>query len=59
MPEPRVTRSYRQDVAIATGAGRTGGAEGNERLTAWTGAVLFLLLAAEGVTILKVGRLSP
>jgi hypothetical protein len=36
---------------------RTGGAEGNERLTAWTGVVLFLLLAAEGVTILKVGRL--
>jgi hypothetical protein len=35
----------------------SGGAEGNERLTAWTGAVLLLLLAAEGVTILKVGRL--
>jgi len=30
----------------------TGGAEGNERLTAMTGAVLLLLLAAEGVTIL-------
>jgi hypothetical protein len=44
-------------VATAKDAGRTGGAEGNERLTAWTGAVLFLLLAAEGVTILKVGRL--
>ena len=29
-----------------------GGAEGNERLTAASGAVLFLLLAAEGVTIL-------
>jgi hypothetical protein len=37
--------------------GAAGGAEGNERLTAWTGVVLFLLLAAEGVTILKVGRL--
>jgi hypothetical protein len=29
----------------------TGGPEGNERLTAATGAVLFVLLAAEGVTI--------
>jgi hypothetical protein len=28
--------------------------EGNERLTAWTAAVLLLLLAAEGVTILKI-----
>ncbi len=32
-------------------AGRAGGAEGNERLTAMTGAVLLVLLAAEGVTI--------
>jgi len=31
---------------------RTGGAEGNERLTATTAVVLVLLLAAEGVTIL-------
>ncbi|MGO9082827.1 MAG: hypothetical protein ACLQDY_28000 [Streptosporangiaceae bacterium] len=35
----------------------TGGAEGNERLTAMTGAVLLLLLAAEGVTILRVHQL--
>jgi len=35
-----------------TGSDTTGGAEGNERLTAMTGAVLLLLLAAEGVTIL-------
>ena len=35
----------------------TGGAEGNERLTALTGTVLLLLLAAEGVTILRLGRL--
>jgi hypothetical protein len=34
-----------------------GGAEGNERLTAATGAVLLLLLAAEGVTILRIHRL--
>lgn len=37
-----------------------GGPEGNERLTAASGAVLFVLLAAEGVTILSVGQLlSP
>ncbi len=35
----------------------TGGAEGNERLTAMTGAVLLLLLAAEGVTILAKRQL--
>ncbi len=34
-----------------------GGAEGNERLTAATGAVLLILLAAEGVTILRIHRL--
>ncbi len=38
----------------------TGGPEGNERLTAATAAVLFLLLAAEGVTILFIRPLlSP
>ncbi len=36
---------------------RFGGAEGNERLTAITGAVLLILLAVEGLTILRVGRL--
>jgi hypothetical protein len=34
-----------------------GGAEGNERLTAATGAILLVLLAAEGVTILQIHRL--
>lgn len=34
-----------------------GGAEGNERLTAATGAALLVLLAAEGVTILRIHRL--
>ena len=38
-------------------ARRFGGAEGNERLTAITGAVLLVLLAAEGFTILRLGRL--
>jgi hypothetical protein len=36
---------------------RSGGAEGNERLTVITGAVLLVLLAAEGFTILRIGRL--
>jgi hypothetical protein len=35
----------------------TGGAEGNERLTAMTGAVLLVLLAVEGLTILSVHQL--
>ncbi len=38
-------------------AGRSGGAEGNERLTALTGAVLLVLLAAEGFTILSVRQM--
>jgi hypothetical protein len=38
-------------------AERSGGADGNERLTALTGAVLLVLLAAEGFTILRIGRL--
>lgn len=35
------------------------GPDGNERLTAASGAVLFLLLAALGVTILSIHRLLP
>lgn len=35
----------------------SGGPEGNERLTAATGAVLLVLFAAEGVTILFLGQL--
>lgn len=35
----------------------TGGAAGNERLTAMTGAVLLVLLAVEGLTILSVHQL--
>lgn len=41
----------------AQSAQRFGGADGNERLTAMTGAVLLVLLAVEGFTILRVGRL--
>ena len=38
-------------------APRSGGVEGNERLTAMTGAVLLILLAVECYTILRIGRL--
>lgn len=50
-------------TAIATprrrGLGRflAGGTDGNEQLTAITGAVLVLLLAVIGVTILRIGQL--
>jgi len=40
-------------IGISSG----GGAEGNERLTAMTGAVLLVLFAAEGITILSVHKL--
>jgi len=48
---PGVARGRRQ------AARRSGGAEGNERLTAMTGAVLLILLAVECYTILRIGRL--
>ncbi|HLI36631.1 MAG TPA: hypothetical protein VKV80_04725, partial [Streptosporangiaceae bacterium] len=38
---------------------RISGADGNERLTAITGAVLLVLLAAEGVTIVFLRPLLP
>lgn len=38
-------------------ADSTGRAQGNERLTAMTGLVLLVLLAAEGVTILRIHQL--
>ena len=34
-----------------------GGTDGNERLTTWTGALLIVLLAALGLTILRIGQL--
>jgi hypothetical protein len=37
----------------------TGGAGGNERLTAMTGAVLLALLAVEGVTVVFKQQLLP
>ncbi len=53
-------RSLPADQTLATGrteGKRDPGALGNERLTAMAGAVLFVLLAAEGVTILQVRQL--
>jgi hypothetical protein len=41
----------------ALGRLTAGGSSGNERLTVWTGAVLIVLLAALGVTILRIGPL--
>ena len=35
----------------------SGGADGNEQLTAVTGVVLIVLLAALGVTILRIGQM--
>jgi hypothetical protein len=56
--EPRVAPPpARHHHARQPARGRSGGAEGNERLTALTGAVLILLLAAEGLTILQLGSL--
>ncbi len=49
--------SSRQDVPLRSVPVRRDPTEGNARLTASAAAVLFVLLAAEGVTILQVGRL--
>lgn len=43
-------RTPRTDPALP----RTGGPAGNARITAWTGLVLLVLLAVEGVTILDI-----
>ena len=45
------------ETAPSGRAVRSGGAEGNERLTVMTGAVLLILLAVECYTILRIGRL--
>ena len=53
--DPRVAPPpARRHHARQPARGGSGGAEGNERLTALTGAVLLLLLAAEGLTILQL-----
>jgi hypothetical protein len=43
--------------AVTMPAAESGGAEGNERLTAMTGAVLLILLLVECYTILSIGKL--
>jgi hypothetical protein len=44
-------------IRPAVAPSRSGGAEGNERLTAMTGAVLLILLAVECYTVLRIGHL--
>lgn len=46
-------RSRRDDPLLP----RTGGPRGNAHLTAWTGLTLFVLFAAEGITLLSIGGL--
>lgn len=52
-PDQRHERGSRPPAA----ARRSGGVEGNERLTAATGAVLLIMLAVECVTLLRIGGL--
>ena len=59
---PREDRFVSQQDApqvrqVSEPAPRSGGAEGNERLTAMTGTVLLLLLLVECYTVLRIGRL--
>ncbi len=55
-------RSQAAQAAAGVGARRrspfAGGTDGNERLTVQTGAVLIVLLAVLGVTILRIGQLT-
>ena len=48
-----VGRSHRTDPVD----GADGGPAGNARLTAWIGAILFVLFAVEGVTVLDISGL--
>ena len=56
---PHTVRLLRRRPALQSSlpAARSGGAEGNERLTALTGLVLLVLLLVECYTILRIGRL--
>jgi hypothetical protein len=45
------------DQTVPLAKQRWGGAEGNSRMTGTTAAVLFVLLAAEGVTVVQVKQL--
>jgi hypothetical protein len=52
-----VARRKRIGADVAARHVRTGGSEGNRRLTGATAAILLVLLAAEGVTLLAMGPL--
>jgi hypothetical protein len=52
-----MTRISRKPPQPPLPAAESGGAEGNERLTAMTGAVLLILLLVECYTVLRIGRL--
>jgi hypothetical protein len=54
---PATGGGHRGGRQRARRSSRAGGADGNERLTTMTGALLLALFAAEGVTILSVHRL--
>jgi hypothetical protein len=63
-PDPR-SDGAGSDELLTDGLGRgepdsltAGGTEGNERLTVQAGAVLLALLAALGVTIIRIGQLT-
>src|SRR4051794_37689492 len=53
----RYASSRRMSTELPSTATETPGVAGNARLTAAAGAVIFVLLAAEGVTILRVHAL--
>jgi hypothetical protein len=60
MAVERLTRALWRDEPAADpmlSDGPHGGAEGNSRLTAATGAVLFVVIAVEGVTLLQLRQL--
>jgi hypothetical protein len=54
---PESGSAHQQPPAPPTATRRSGGVQGNERLTAMTGAVLLILLAVECVTLLRIGSL--
>ncbi len=57
MPSPSSTAYEAQSPALRRSRLRTGGADGNELLTSLTGAMLIVLLAVIGLTILALSRL--
>ncbi len=57
--EPTAAEAERPLAASSARAGLTaGGTDGNERLTVQTGALLFVLLAVLGITIVRIGQLT-